>query len=112
MIPEFSHRKLTAVALSAAGVVEGNQVGTGLTLVGTPCGVRSVIICLDLCQDAATDRLPLDRLPIDWLWVPSLSAHTTAHRARAAALSARRPSRQACRPPPPRTAREGRGFWV
>lgn len=95
-LPEFAHQKMTSVSLGGARFIEGNQIGQHIALVETPLGLQSVLICLDLCQDGEGDRLPLSALPIDWLWVPSMSPTVKAHQARAAQLSVNHAVRIAC----------------
>lgn len=67
-------------------VVEGNHKADTLWLAHSAIGVHAVGICLDLAQAADGDELPWKRLPVRWLWSPSLSAITSAHRDRAKTL--------------------------
>lgn len=95
-IPEFQHRKLTQVDLDRPNIVEDIELGTRITLVASAIGLQSVVICLDLAQGAAYDKLPLHFLPIDWLWVPSLAERVGAHKTRAKDLCVQRPVSVVC----------------
>ena len=95
-IPELAHVKLTSVALDLANIIEGNDRGKRVQLIGTPIGIQALIICLDLCQDARSDRLPLEHLPLDWLWVPSMIDKVAPHLTRSASIARQRLMHIAC----------------
>jgi hypothetical protein len=58
--------------------------------------MQAIAICLDLAQQAASDCVPWEHLPVRWLWAPSLSATAKPHRARAEQLCKQRLTTVAC----------------
>jgi predicted amidohydrolase len=92
----LTHDKLTRVQLAAAKIIEGNEVAQRITIFPTHIGTQCVVICLDLAQTAATDRLPLELLPTRWLWVPSLSEGVKAHQGRSKELCLQRHMTVSC----------------
>lgn len=92
----FFHDKLTSVQLSAPKIIEGNDVGDVVTLMCSPIGTHAVVICLDLGQAASADAVPLEKLPIRWLWVPSMSQTVKPHEAKSKTMCTQRAVTVAC----------------
>jgi len=89
----WSQAKLTSVDLNSTPlphIVEGNERGKTLKLLHTPLGLQGLAICLDLAQFGAMDSVPLEHIPLRWLWVPSLSNSVHAHQERAKVLCLQR----------------------
>lgn len=92
----FFHDKLTSVQLSAQRIIEGNDVGHVVTLMCSPIGTHAVAICLDLGQAASADAVPLEKLPIRWLWVPSMSQSVSPHETKSKTICTQRAVTVAC----------------
>lgn len=84
----WGQEKLTSVELVV--VREGNHPGEAIMVAHTALGMQAVVICLDLAQTAVLDKVPLEMLPLRWLWVPSMSDGVTGHQARARQLAVNR----------------------
>lgn len=95
-IEGFTHRKITQVTLKGGYITEANLAGEEIGLQHSPLGIQTVVICLDLAQAIEPDRLPLHLLPINWLWVPSLSEEVSAHQSRARNINLSMPMRVIC----------------
>ena len=84
----FSHRKLRLFGNKEAGA-EFVEAGQQLTVLVTPIGCMTVLICKDfLDEDAHVNNL-LTEVPVDWVWVPSYGDETTLklHKKRAHKLA-------------------------
>jgi hypothetical protein len=79
-IDALTHHKICPVVLNMDETVltEGIKEGNRISMLITADSVHALIICLDLAQSADT-KLPLTKLPINWLWVPSLSGKVGPH---------------------------------
>jgi len=86
----WTHDKLTQVELTGPMIQEGNTPGDLLTLIPTPIGTHAIAICLDLAQAATSNETALKRVPVRWLWVPSMSASVSAHLAQSRTLCVQR----------------------
>jgi len=86
----WTHDKLTQVELTGPMIQEGNRPGDILTLIPTPIGTHAIAICLDLAQAATSNETALKRVPVRWLWVPSMSASVSAHLAQSRTLCVQR----------------------
>ena len=71
-------------------IQEGNKPGDLLTLIPTPIGTHAIAICLDLAQAATSNETALKRVPVRWLWVPSMSASVSARLAQSRTLCVQR----------------------
>lgn len=80
VIEPLTHRKICPVVLNMNDnvLVEDIREGNTISLLKTGGGVHALVICLDLAQKADT-TLPLKKLPVNWLWVPSLSGKVQPH---------------------------------
>lgn len=75
----FSHRKLRLFGRDDFGA-EFVDVGNTLTVLVTPIGCMTVLICKDfLDEDPRVDNL-LAEVPVDWVWVPSYGDASTLKR--------------------------------
>ncbi len=75
----FSHRKLRIYGNDQDGA-EYVDVGNTLTVLVTPIGCMTVLICKDfLDEDPRVDNL-LAEVPVDWVWVPSYGNESTLKR--------------------------------
>ena len=62
----------------------------------TELGIQAVVICLDLAQGANEDHIELERLPLSWLWVPSLSRTVNPHIKQSKHIQLRQPCTVTC----------------
>ncbi len=85
---KWAQKKLTSVELVV--VREGIHLGDTIMVAHTALGMQAVVICLDLAQTAVLDKVPLEMLPLRWLWVPSMSDGVSGHQARARELAVNR----------------------
>ena len=75
----FSHRKLRPYGNSKVGA-EYVDLGNELTVLATPIGCMTVLICKDfLDEHPRVDNL-LAEVPVDWVWVPSFGDQRTLDR--------------------------------
>jgi hypothetical protein len=76
LMGEMTHKKIKPVDLRRIGrenaIGEGIARGSEVSLVLTPIGVQSVLICFDFA-DRSSHKLNLTKIPINWLWVPAMS---------------------------------------
>jgi len=78
-LTELQQDKLLHLSLpSTASLNEDIRCALNVSLVSSSIGCCSVAICLDLAQ-SLTPAIAYERLPIVWLWVPSMSKKTEAH---------------------------------
>ncbi len=98
-VAPFAHRKLTRVDLlhsKDSSLIEGIQTSELVTCVHTELGIQAVVICLDLAQGANEDHIELERLPLSWLWVPSLSRTVNPHIKQSKHIQLRQPCTVTC----------------
>jgi predicted amidohydrolase len=84
----FSHRKLRIFGRDDLAA-EFVDVGNSVTVLVTPIGCMTVLICKDfLDEDTRVDNL-LAEVPVDWVWVPSYGDEKTLklHKERAYKLA-------------------------
>lgn len=77
-------------------VVEDISTDSRVGLLASPIGLHANVICLDLGQSVPTVKVPLELIPLSWLWVPSLSNNTDAHKKRAREICLTHPTRISC----------------
>jgi len=90
------HRKLAAFAAGEGARLDGERLDPGhtVTVLATPIGNLSVLICKDLFADRPEAALQVGY--VTWLFVPSLSPKTGPHADRARQLKARRITTVVC----------------
>ena len=109
-IAPLCQQKLTRVSLANLPAGSGNANGTPVSVhvvehistesevgvLATPIGLHANVICLDLGQGIPSVKVPIEQIPLAWLWVPSLSKNTKAHQTRAKEVCLAHPTRIAC----------------
>jgi len=96
-IDPLTHRKICPVELNMNErmLIEDIHEGNTISLLKTDGGIHALVICLDLAQKGDTS-LPLRKLPVSWVWVPSLSGRIGPHEDQAKLLTLSQPAIVAC----------------
>ncbi|MGI8807604.1 MAG: nitrilase-related carbon-nitrogen hydrolase [Acidimicrobiales bacterium] len=100
------HRKLVAYPGTGGVKAERLRAGDSISVLATPIGNLSLLICRDLFDDKRPEQA-LQLGYITWLFVPSLSPSTSPHLTRATALRPRWITTVVCNAWAPETDRGG-----
>ncbi len=86
--PILIHRKLRLFG-EAEGLAEDVQIGNEVSLLVTPIGIFTLLICKDFLDQHQSVATLLQEIPVDWVLVPSYGDETTvtSHKKRALQLA-------------------------
>lgn len=80
----IKHRKIRLFG-DADGIAEDVQTGDGVSVLVTPAGTFTLLICKDFLDEHQSVATLLQEVPVDWVIVPSYGNETTVARLKARA---------------------------